>query len=69
MRDSRSPFLVFELPLIGETLTKVRYTAYDQTGLLVAKLTKTDVATLYERRYPSPAVGAGAAKQDASLDA
>ena len=45
------PFLVFELPLIGPALTKCRDTAYDQHGLLVGKLSKLEVATLYERKY------------------
>lgn len=42
------PFLLFEVPIIGPALTKCRATAYDQTGRLVAKLGKPDVATLYE---------------------
>lgn len=53
------PFLVFELPIIGETLIKVRYTAYDQTGLLVPQLGKAEVATLYERRGGYQAVPQG----------
>ena len=44
------PFLIFELPLIGDALTKCRATAYDQTGQLVVKLAKGDVATLFERK-------------------
>ena len=32
------PFLAFEIPLVGEALTKCRHTAYDQTGQLVVKL-------------------------------
>jgi hypothetical protein len=46
------PFLIFELPVIGETLVKVRRTAYDQTGLLVPQLGKAEVATLYDRAHP-----------------
>lgn len=45
------PFLVFHIPLVGEALTKCRSTAYDQTGQLVVKLSKSDVYTLYERRH------------------
>ena len=44
------PFLLFQFPLIGEALTKCRSTAYDQTGQLVLKLTKFEVATLYEKQ-------------------
>ena len=44
------PFLLFELPLVGEALTKCRATAYDQTGQLVLQLGKADVATLHEER-------------------
>ena len=47
------PFLIFELPLIGDALTKCRATAYDQTGQLVVKLAKGDVATLFERKQAS----------------
>ena len=43
------PFLVFEIPLIGQALTKTKATAYDATGMLVMKLGKGDVATLFER--------------------
>ena len=53
------PFLAFELPIIGETLTKCRDTAYDQTGQLVSRLTKSEVATLYDRRASRAAKAGG----------
>lgn len=51
------PFLAFELPVIGETLHKCRDTAYDQTGQLVSRLTKSEVATLYDRRLAKSRAG------------
>ena len=59
------PFLVFHVPLIGEALTKCRHTAYDQTGQLVVRLDKGDVATLYERRVTQEAK-AGATEEKAA---
>ena len=56
------PFLVFELPLAFEALTKCCPTAYNQTGHLVVKLAKSDVATLYERRQLAKAKEDAAAK-------
>ena len=52
------PFLVFQLPLIGEALVKTCPTAYDQTGRLVVKLSKYSVHELYEKhRQPPPSQG------------
>lgn len=48
------PFLVFQVPLIGEALTKTCPTAYDQTGRLVVKLGKYTVHELCERRHEPP---------------
>ena len=45
------PFLLFEVPMLGGALTKCCDTAYDQRGLLVSKLSWSDVLVLYERRY------------------
>jgi hypothetical protein len=60
------PFLVFELPLIGPALTRTRHTAYDQAGMLVIRLSKGDVATLYERTKAAAAPGAAGASATAS---
>ena len=41
------PFFAFELPFVGSTLHGCVTTAYDQTGLLVPKLKKLEVAERY----------------------
>ena len=47
------PFLIFEMPIIGEALVKTRRTAYDQTGLLVPQLGKAEIASLYDKAHPN----------------
>ena len=43
------PFFIFEIPLLGVALHQCVFTAYDQTGGLVPKLTKLEVAARYRQ--------------------